>query len=342
MRRRRATATLAVITTLLITVTVANVGLGAVPIAPLEVVAILASRAGIDLPVAYTAQQESVLWAIRLPRVVLGALVGAGLAVSGAALQGLFRNPLADPGLIGVSSGAAVGAAGMIVLGVAPIGLATVPIAAFAGGLLAVAVVFAAARRGGRTDVVALLLCGIAVNAIAAACVGLLILIADDAQLRGIVFWSLGSVGGASWSAVASALPLVVLALVVLPLFARPLDILTLGEREAAHLGISPDRVRAGVVVLAALATGATVAVAGIVGFVGLVVPHLVRLVAGPGHRLLIPASALGGATLLLAADLAARTLIVPAEIPLGTVTALVGGPFFLWLVIRTTQRARA
>jgi iron complex transport system permease protein len=330
---------LAGLAVLLPLVAVANVGLGAVGIAPAQVVAILAGRVGIDLGIGYSDQQEAVLWAIRLPRVALGVLVGAGLGLAGAALQGVFRNPLAEPGLIGVSSGAAVGAAAVIVLGVAPLGVMTVPLAAFAGGLAASAAVYACARYQGRTEVVTLLLCGIAVNVVAGAAIGLLTVVADDAELRGIVFWTLGSVGGATWPVVAATAPLVLAAVLVLPRLAAALDLLALGEREAGHLGVATERVRLAVVALAALATGAAVAAAGVVGFVGLVVPHAVRLLAGPGHRVLLPASALGGAAALLAADLVARTVAVPAEIPLGTVTALVGGPFFLALVVRTRRR---
>jgi iron complex transport system permease protein len=315
-----------------------NVGIGAVEIGPLEVLAILADRVGIDLGVSYSEQQSSVLWAIRLPRVVLGALVGAGLAICGAALQGIFRNPLADPSLIGVSSGASLGAAAVIVLGITTLGLATLPVAAFLGALLATLAVYALARHDGRTEVVTLLLTGLAVAAIAGAGVGLATFVADDEELRDIVFWTLGSVGGATWDQVIAAAPFVITGLVLLPFMARDLDLMTLGEREATHLGVDTERTRVSVIVLTALATGAGVAVAGIVGFIGLVVPHLVRLVAGPGHRLLLPASALAGASLLLLADLASRTVVSPAELPLGVVTALVGGPFFLWLLHRTRR----
>lgn len=338
-RAGRRRAVLTVLIGLLLAAGLANIGLGAVGIPPPQVIAILADHAGIHLNIAYTEQQDAVLWAIRLPRVAMAAIVGCGLGIAGAALQGIFRNPLADPGLIGVSSGAAVGAAGMIVLGAAPLGLATVPLAAFLGGAAATALVYACARYRGRTEVVTLLLCGIAVNTIAGAVIGLLTVIASDAELRGIVFWSLGSMGGATWHNLASIAPLIAVAVLVLPRLAGSLDLLALGEREAGHLGVHTERVRIAVVTLAALATGAGVAAAGIVGFVGLVVPHIVRLLAGPGHRTVLPASALGGAVTLLAADLAARTVAVPAEIPLGVVTALIGGPFFLALVVRTRRR---
>jgi iron complex transport system permease protein len=319
---------------------VANIGIGGVRIAPGQVVAILLEPLGVDLPVPYEAQQAAVLWAIRLPRVVLSALVGAGLATCGTVLQGVFRNPLADPGLIGVSSGAAVGAVGAILLGSA-IGLGTVglPVAAFTGGMAATLIAYVAARHNGRTEVVTLVLTGVAVNAIAGATIGVLITFADDEELRSIVFWTLGSVGGATWPTVAWTAPFVLVPLLVLLRYGPALDVLTLGEREAGHLGIPVERTRIILIGLTATATGATVAAAGVIGFVGLVAPHVLRLIAGPSHRILLPISALGGAVLLLAADLAARTVALPAELPLGVVTALVGGPFFLWLLVHTRNQ---
>jgi iron complex transport system permease protein len=198
--------------------------------------------------------------------------------------------------------------------------------------------VYGFARSGGRTEVVTLILAGIAVNAIAGAFTGLFIFVANDVQLRTIVFWTLGSLGGATWRAVWSVLPFIGIGLLLLPRWGRQLNLLVLGEREARHLGVDTERLRFALVVLAALITGASVAVAGIIGFVGLIVPHIIRLVAGPDHRLLLPASALAGASLLLLADLAARTLVLPRELPLGVVTALAGGPFFLWLLHRTRR----
>ena len=322
----------------LVATVVLSVAVGAVHVRPAQVLAILADRAGLDIGVSYAPQQEAVVWAIRLPRVVLGLLVGAGLASAGAAMQGIFRNPLADPGVIGVSSGAALGAVFAIVIGFAGLGQRALPVAAFAGGLLATLAVYGLSRHQGRTEVVTLVLTGVAVNAIAGAGIGLLTFLASDAQLRSLVFWSLGSLGGATWGVVGAVAPFLIAGVVALPRFARSLDLLVLGEREAAHLGVATERVRMGVIVLAAMTTGAAVAAAGIVGFIGLVVPHLVRLVAGPSHRVVLVASALGGAIVVVGADLASRTLAVPAELPLGVLTGALGGPFFLWLL----HRARA
>ena len=213
-----------------------------------------------------------------------------------------------------MSSGAAVGAVAVIVAGAATFGTATVPVAAFVGAVAAASLVYASARRHGRTDTVALVLCGVAVNVIASAATGLLTYVATDAQLRNIVFWTLGSVGGATWPIVASVVGPIAAVLVAAPLLARRLDVLSLGEREAGHLGVGVERLRIAVVGLTGLATGAAVAAAGIVGFVGLVAPHLMRLAIGPSHRSLVPASALAGALLVLSADLVARTAVSPAR----------------------------
>jgi iron complex transport system permease protein len=324
-----------VLTVLLLVALIVNLGAGAVHIGPLQVVDILF---GTGFGEAHTGGQRSVLTQIRAPRVILATLTGACLAISGAALQGVFRNPLADPGIIGVSSGAAVGAAASIVLGLSAFGGATAGIAAFGGGLVAAGIGYLAARHHGRTEVITLVLTGVAVSAIAGAAVGVFTYLADDNELRTIVFWSLGSLGTATWSGVAAIAPLLIVTTLALPFFGRGLNALVLGEREARHLGFHPERLRVSVIVLAALGTGAGVSLTGAIGFVGLVVPHVIRLLAGPDHRLLLPASAIGGAALLLAADLISRTSVAPAEMPVGVITALVGGPFFLFLLIRTRR----
>jgi iron complex transport system permease protein len=335
---RRPAAIIFGLTVAVIAAAILGVGRGAIAISPAEIFAVFSHRSGLGIGPAPDAQKDAVLWSIRLPRVVLSLLVGAALGVSGASLQGVFRNPLADPGLIGVSSGAALGAVSAIVSGFAPFGLWSLPIAAFVGALIVSVSVFAVANRNGRVEVVTLVLCGVAVNALAGAGIGLLTSIATDAELRDVSFWQLGSVGGATWPFVSACAPFVLAAIVVLPMKARHLDLLVLGEREARHLGVPVERTRLLVIGLAALATGASVAVAGILGFVGLVVPHLVRLVAGPGHRTLLPACALGGAAVLTVADLFARTVAVPREVPLGVMTALIGAPMFLWLIRRSRQ----
>lgn len=316
-----------------------GVGLGPVLVPPEAVAAILLSKLGLTLDVPVTPQQTAVLWNIRLPRVLLGALSGAALAVSGALLQGVFRNPLADPGLIGVSSGAALGAVAVIVSGLAPLGLFTLPFAAFVSGAATTLLVYRLSRRHGRTDVATLLLVGLALNAVAGAATGLLTYLADDAALRSIVFWTMGGLGGALWETLLAATPGIALALLLAPRLGRALNLFALGEVEARHLGVTVEQVKRAAVLLAALATGASVALVGPIGFIGLIVPHMVRLAAGPDHRLLLPAAALGGASLLILADLVARTVAAPAEAPVGLITALAGGPFFLALILRSRRR---
>ncbi|WP_298406849.1 iron ABC transporter permease [uncultured Chloroflexus sp.] len=316
-----------------------GVGIGAVAIPPEVALAIILSKVGINLDVTFTPQQMAVLWHIRLPRVVLGGLAGAALAVSGALLQGIFRNPLADPGLIGISSGAALGAVFTIVSGVAVIGIYTLPIAAFLAGTATTLLVYQLSRRHGRTDVAMLLLVGLALNALAGATTGLLTYLADDAQLRSIVFWTLGGLGGALWETVLAAAPLILFVLALAPRLGFYLNLFALGETEARHLGVNIEWIKRAAVLMAALATGTTVALVGPIGFIGLIVPHMVRLAIGPDHRWLIPACALGGAMLLVLADLLARTLAAPAEIPVGLFTAFAGGPFFLVLILRTRRQ---
>ena len=341
-RQRRGVAVLWVFGGVLALAFLLSVGWGAVTIAPGQVLAILADPFGLDLPWEFTRRDEAVLLAIRLPRACLGMLAGAALAVSGASLQGLFRNPLADPALIGVSTGAALAAVGVIVLGAglaasfsSTVGPFLLPIAAFAGGLLTTMLVYRIANRDGRTDVATMLLAGVALNAIASASIGLLVFISTDQQLRDLNFWLLGSLGGVTWAKMLPAAPFIASAIVALPLLARHLNALLLGETEALHLGFHVERTKRLIVVLAALAAGASVALTGVIGFVGLVVPHLVRLTIGPDHRTLLPASILLGASLMLVADLAARTVVLPAELPIGILTSCVGGPFFLWLLLR-------
>ncbi|WP_043256195.1 FecCD family ABC transporter permease [Streptomyces sp. Tu6071] len=282
---------------------------------------------------------ESVLWNVRLPRVVLALLVGASLGCAGALMQGVFGNPLAEPGVIGISSGAAVGAVASIALGITFLGTWTVSVFAFVAGLATVLLVYTLSRAGGRTEVVTLILTGIAVNAFAGALIGLFVFFADNAQVSQITFWQLGSLAQATWPKVLAVLPCALLGLAVAPLHARKLDLLALGERPARHLGVDVERLRLVLVLVVALLTAAAVAVSGIISFVGLLVPHLLRMAAGPGHRFLVPASALGGGLVLVGADLAARTVAAPAELPLGVLTALFGSPFFFWLLRRTRRK---
>ena len=281
---------------------------------------------------------ESALWSIRFPRVVMAMLVGAALATAGALMQGVFGNPLAEPGVAGVSSGAAFAACAVIAFGWNFLGPWTTATFAFLGGLAATLVVYLLSRSNGRTEVVTLILTGVAVNAVGGAGIAFLTFLSDTQAREQIVFWQLGSLNGTRWPYVAIVAPLLVVGVAAAATFTRRLDLLALGERPARHLGVDVERLRIATIVVVALLTAAAVSFAGIISFVGLVVPHVIRMAVGPGHRVLVPASALGGAILLLGADLVARTAIDFADLPIGMLTALVGGPFFLYLIRRTRR----
>lgn len=318
-------------------------GLGAFHIAPADIVASVFSRIarvfgfGAESPLDVVA--EGTLWHVRFPRVTLAVLVGASLGGAGAMMQGIFANPLAEPGIVGVSSGAVLGAAAQIVIGFSPLGIWTLTGSAFLGGIVTVFGVYLMSRADGRTEVVTLVLTGVAVNALAGAVIGLFTYFSNDAELRSITFWTLGSVANATWPKVMTVAPIAIGGLLLARSMWRQLDLLALGEAPARHLGVDVERLRIVAMAVVALLTAAAVAVSGIILFVGLVIPHLVRMVAGPGHRTLIVASALGGALILVVGDLAARTLAEPAEIPLGVLTSLIGSPVFFWQLRRTRAR---
>ncbi|MER5972876.1 iron ABC transporter permease [Streptomyces sp. NPDC002055] len=312
---------------------VAGLALGPVRIPAGDVLRILAGDTG-------AGPFTTIVRDVRLPRVLLGAVVGAGLAVVGTVLQALVRNPVADPFLLGISSGASTGAVLVVVLGLGAGATSfALPAGAFVGSLGALVAVYAMARRGGTMTTGRLVLAGVAVQYILSALTSLVLVTAAEAEhLRAVLFWTLGGLGGARWDAL--LLPAVALAVgtAVLMALARPLDLLLVGEEGATVLGLDTGRFRAAVFVLASLVTGVLVAVSGAIGFVGLVVPHAARMAVGAGHRALLPVSALGGAAFLIFADLLARTVAAPAEVPVGVLTALAGGPCFLWLLRRSSR----
>ncbi|MEM1101336.1 MAG: iron ABC transporter permease [Pseudomonadota bacterium] len=315
---------------------VSLLGLGWGAASDTEVIRALLGLEGVSL------RDTTIIWDIRMPRLLTGAFVGAALAVSGAIMQGLFRNPLADPGLIGVNAGAGLGAVIAIVLGgsaplwlQASLGYHMVPLAAFFGAWVTTMLLYAVATKGGRTSVATMLLAGIALGALAGAITGILTYYATDEELRDLTFWSLGSVAGATWSKFWSSVPLIVLCLIVAPFMARSLNALALGEAAAAHLGIHVQKMKNIAILTVAGSVGAATALTGGIGFVGIVVPHLLRLVQGPDHHGLLVNSALLGAIMLLLADAIARVVIAPAEMPIGIITAVIGGPFFLWILLR-------
>lgn len=326
---------------LLVGACVLSVCLGAVKISASELASMIGYRLGWSSEINFTAQQEAVFFTLRLPRVLLGVLVGSTLAISGAAMQGLFRNPLAEPGLIGISSGASLFAVTMIVLEAkffafmtAAFGYYALSIAAFIGACVTTFIVYRLAIRKGRADITTLLLAGIAINALAGSFTGLLTYVASDEQLRNIIFWSMGSLGGGSWKSVSVLLPFVLIPLVALPFFSKALNALSLGESQAGHVGINVGLIKKITIVLATLGVGASVAVSGMIGFIGLVIPHILRMAFSADHRLVIPGSAVLGAAVLVLADLIARILVAPAELPIGILTAIIGTPVFIYIIM--------
>jgi len=325
----------------LVVAVVASSMVGQLPIAPTEVVGTLLRALGISNGWQPTDDLvEATLWVVRFPRVVMALAVGAALAVAGAVMQAIFGNPLAEPGVVGVSSGAALGASAAIVFGVTALGSWSIALFAFAGGLIATLLVYFVSRANGRTEVVTLLLTGIAINAFAGAGLAFLLFVGDTASREQVVFWQLGSLNGSLWNEVLIVVVITVAGLFAAFLLAPRYDLLALGERNARHLGVNVEALRVGSIVLVALLTGVAVAFCGIIAFVGLVVPHLIRMIIGPGHRYLIVASAVGGGALLTFADLLARTLVGGADLPIGMLTSLIGGPFFFYLLYRQRKRS--
>jgi iron complex transport system permease protein len=346
---KRSWLTIRLLILLIITVITAA-GIGAMQIKPMQVMAILLSKLQISIPVTYDEGMANVLWQIRLPRVIMGMLVGAGLAVAGAAMQGLFRNPMADPTLIGISFGASFFAVMTIVL------LSSLPflqvdalipryyllnIMTFAGACLTSFLVFRLSKAGGRSLITTLLLAGLAMNALCKALIDLVTTVANDEELRTATFWTMGSLGGATWSSILALLPFILIPLLVLPRLAKALNAFALGEQEATYLGINVKRLKTIIIVFTTLSVGASVAICGIIGFIGLIVPHMLRSAQGSDHRTLLPNSALLGATLLTLADVVSRTIIAPAELPIGIVTAVIGTPVFVILLVKQKKQLK-
>jgi iron complex transport system permease protein len=335
-RRRRRLTLLALLAALPIALALgAAVGSVALPFGRL--LASVASRAlgGDAAPLG--AAGEAILWTVRLPRVLLAAVVGGGLAVVGATLQAVFRNPMADAGLLGVGAGAALGAVAAVRLGWAAEVFLALPLCAFLGALGAVLGVYALSHAGGRASLHGLLLTGLAVSALASAGTSVLLVATEEYRVKTVLFWLAGGLEGRGWTHLQLAGAIVLAGVAVLWLLARPLDVLSLGEEEAASLGLRVHRTRLGLLALAALVAGAATSVAGSVPFVGLVAPHALRAAVGPLGRHLLPASFLGGALLVVVADAASRVLSPSMDLPLGSLTAFVGAPYFL-LALRATE----
>ncbi|BCQ34752.1 iron ABC transporter [Erwinia rhapontici] len=326
MRSTRSRSWLAALTLLLLVLGVSAANIGAMHL---------------SLPMLWDAGTDSRLWqiwfTIRLPRVLLAVMVGGALALSGCVMQGLFRNPLADPGLLGISCGAALAVAISIVLSFSLPGVLKLYqplLAAFIGSLAVTLVIFLLSRQG-QTGLSRLLLVGIAINALCSAAIGVLSWISNDQQLRQLSLWAMGSLGQAQWPVVLVCASVVLPCMVLVQRLATRLNLLQLGEEEAHYLGVDVPRTQRYLLVLSAFLVASAVAVSGVIGFIGLVVPHLMRFCLGGDHRWLLPSSLLSGAILLLLADTLARTVVAPAEMPVGLLTSLIGGPWFLWLILR-------
>ncbi len=338
-RYRRLLAALAVA---LVASALLAVAVGAVWISPVDAARLIAWKLGLSARPPVPHSTEVILFQLRLPRVLLAGVVGAALAASGLVFQGLFRNPLADPAIVGVSSGAALGAVAVIVLGGAgALGGYGVPLAAFVGALLAAFLVFRLARIGPTVHVATLLLAGIAVAAIISAVISLLMSFSGE-EVRSIYRWLLGGLQARGWTSLWQVVPLVLLGMAAAALTAHELNVVSLGEERAAQLGVEVDRLKRRAVAVGSLLAAAAVSVAGVIGFVGLMTPHVLRLIVGADHRRLLPAVLLAGPTLLILADLVARVALAPEELPVGAITALLGGPFFLFLLRRERKAAGA
>ncbi|RKD20466.1 Fe3+-siderophore ABC transporter permease [Pelobium manganitolerans] len=335
-----------ILSLLLVASVIVALALGAVEIPVKDVSLILAKKLGLFSSLAVDETFEGVINLIRLPRVLLGLLVGAALGVSGAAVQGIFRNPLAEPGLIGISAGASLFAVIIIALETALLaglsqllGYYLLAFGAFAGAALAAVLVYQLSKTDGRPNIAGMLLAGIAINAFAGALTGLVTYLADEQQLRTITFWMLGSLGGATWDTVTALLPFVLLPVLTLPLLGKSLNAFALGEAQADQLGLRTGRVKLQVVLLSTLAVGASVAVSGVIGFVGLLVPHIIRLLGGVDNRYVVPASALFGALILTLADTVSRVAVAPIELPIGVITSLLGTPVFLYILFKDKKK---
>lgn len=346
LRDTRHTLVITGLSLLLLVTMLFSLTIGAVTVPVGDVMVVLLQKIGMFRGVTVDSMHEVVLTTIRFPRVFMTLLIGASLGVSGAALQGLFRNPLVEPGLIGVSGGSAAGVVLMVVFG-STLLLPTdgfwnpvvMPVVAFAGGALATLLVLGLGKQAGKTNIAVLVLTGVAINALAGSIIGLAVFYADENQLRTFTFWTLGDLGGATVAKLIIASPLLIGSIVALLFQARSLNAIALGEAEAYHMGVDVERTKRSIVLFSALAVGVSVSLAGMIGFIGLVIPHLIRVLFHSDHRLVLPASVLGGAWLLIVADVIARTLVAPAELPIGVMTGLIGAPFFIVLLMNAKLR---
>lgn len=346
IRESRTAVIITVLSIMLACTVLFSLSIGAVSIPVQDVIVILLQKIGLFTHIKIDSTHDIVLTSIRFPRIFMTLLIGAALGISGASLQGLFRNPLVEPSLIGVSGGAASGVVLVIVFG-SILALpkdgflynSIIPFTAFAGGIIATFFVLQLSSQAGKTNIAVLVLVGVAINALAGAIIGLAIFYADENQLRTFTFWTLGDLGGATTSKLIIAAPLLIMAIVALLFYSNTLNAVALGEAEAYHMGVDVERTKRIIIFFSALAVGVSVSLAGMIGFIGLVIPHLVRVLFHSDNKLVLPASVIGGAWLLIISDVIARTIVTPAELPIGVVTALIGSPFFIMLLVKAKRK---
>jgi iron complex transport system permease protein len=327
---------------MLILTVIAATAIGAVSVPFFETAKIILKNFGLIKFKSFTESQESIIFFVRFPRVIIAVLVGAALAASGTVMQGMFRNPMADPGIIGVSSGASLGAVTAIALGLTAKSMYFMPVFATIGAFTAAFVIFMLSSRGGKIPVLTLILAGIAVSTFIGALTSLILTRINEYQVREYLFWAVGSLSARRWEHVNLVIVPIVICIIILITFARDLNVLLLGEEEAQSVGLNPSRARKRLLFFVSVTTAMAVCVSGNISFVGLIVPHIMRLIVGPDNRILLPASAVAGAIFLVGCDLVARVVIMPAEIGVGIVTSLLGAPYFLYLLNRARKEGVA
>lgn len=335
---KRLMAIIPVMLVLLAVLIIFATAIGAVYVPFFQTFKIILKNWGLLNDVTFSKGQESIIFFVRFPRVIVSVLVGAALATSGAVMQGMFRNPMADPGIIGVSSGAGLGAVLAIALGLSAKSIYYTPAFASVGAITAVAVVFMLSAKGGKIPTLTLILAGIAVSTFIGAITSILLTIINDYQVRSYLFWTMGGLSDRRWEHVRLAAVPIIICIIILFSFARDLNVMLLGEEEAQSVGLNPSKTRKLLLLFVSVTTAMAVSVSGNISFVGLIVPHIMRLIVGPDHRILIPTSAIAGAAFLVACDIIARVVVIPRELGVGIVTSLVGAPYFLYLLIKARK----
>lgn len=322
----------------LLVVMVAGTAIGAVYVPFFDTFKIILKNIGLLGNTTFSEGQEPIIFLVRFPRVLIAALAGTALATSGAVMQGMFRNPMADPGLLGISSGASLGAVLTIKLGLAAISIYLMPLFAFAGAFLAIIVIYLLSYRKGKVPVLTLILSGIAVSTFLSAITNIVLTLSYDYQVKEFLFWSTGGLDGRRWEHVQLVALPIIISVALMFVYSRDLNVLLMGEEEAKSVGLNAGRTRTILLILISIATASAVCVSGTISFVGLIVPHIMRLIVGPNHKILLPTSAIGGAIFLVVCDLISRVVVIPHELGVGIITALIGAPYFLYLLLRSKK----